>query len=112
MLGAQGGILNNGFVTALAGLVEFSIKQLSLPPFAVAWETLQRWVWLGLVGLLRAPGPPAALSGPSCLGCALRLGGQPGDSRSEAELVPKPYPGVPTDVQAAPVWWGKAKASP
>lgn len=99
-------------MTVLAGLVEFSIKQLSLAPFAVAWEMLQRRVWLGVFGLLRAPGPPAALSAPSCLGRALRLGGQPGDSRAEAELVPKPYPGVPTDVQAAPVRWGKAKASP
>lgn len=98
-------------MTVLAGLVEFSIKQLSLAPFAVAWEMLQRRVWLGVFGV-RTPGSPTALSAPSCLGRALRLGGQPGDSRAEAELVPKPYPGVPTDVQAAPVRWGKAKASP
>lgn len=51
-LGAWGGDLNNIFVMVLAGLSEISIKQLSCSPFPVAWETLRRWICLGLFGLL------------------------------------------------------------
>lgn len=51
-LGAWGGDLNNVFVMVLAGFLEISIKQLSFSPFPVAWETLQRWICLGLFGLL------------------------------------------------------------
>lgn len=52
-MGARGGVLNNVFVTVLAGLSEISIK-LSFSPFTVAWETLRLWIWLGLFGLLGA----------------------------------------------------------
>lgn len=81
----------------LAGFSEISIKQLSFSPFPVAWETLWRWICLGLFGLLGGVSLQQwSLSLPALALCLHGVALQADDSR---RLFLQIYASTPTRVQ-------------